>query len=258
MMISEFSRVKRLLPMASAAALCALCTTTLMGQSSSLFRDAEEYSQQMAASSRPIAGATAGTATGARPPVEPDPNEAVSTNSYTAVTRATPRTFKVNDLVTIIVIERTRYRSDNQNQQDRRWNFQWQLEEWFRIHDRKWTQQPFAGGAPNIKTSLTDRRVGNGRSNRQDELTTRITARVIDVKPNGELVVQASRVIEYDEEEQTVTLTGSCRGLDVTADNSVLSTQLANLELRTQNTGQIRDANRRGWLLKGIDWARPF
>jgi len=244
---------------ATAALLFGLAFSgTLAAQSSSLFQEANGYARQMASASRPAVGGSMTGNAGARPTAEPDPNEPVNGMSYLAVTKQPPRTFRVYDLITIIVVERTRYRSDNQNQQDRRWNFNWILDEWFRITDHKWTQQPFTTGNPQIKTDLTDRRVGNGRANRQDELTTRITARVIDVKPNGQLVLQASRTIQYDEDEQTVTLTGACRGADVTPDNSVLSTQLADLQLRTENSGQIRDANRRGWLLRGLDLVRPF
>lgn len=55
-----------------------------------------------------------------------------------------------------------------------------------------------------------------------------------------------------------MTLIGYCRGQDVTADNSILSTQLADVELRTKNSGQVRDASRRGWLQRITDTLRPF
>jgi flagellar L-ring protein precursor FlgH len=238
--------------------IAAASTTAARAQSSSLFQEGEEHAARRAAASQPARTGALADSAGATPDGRMDVNEPLNQTSYLAVAPPPPRSFRVNDAVTIIVLERIRYRSDNQNQQDRRWDLQWELKEWFRIVDRKWVQQPFTTGNPQVETSLSDRRVGNGRSNRQDEFTTRITARVIDVKPNGQLVLQATRTIQYDEEEQTVTLIGSCRGQDVTADNSVLSTQVMDLELRTQNSGQIRDASKRGWLLRLLDFGRPF
>ncbi|MCK6485011.1 MAG: flagellar basal body L-ring protein FlgH [Phycisphaerae bacterium] len=228
------------------------------GQSSSLFLEGEQVAAEQVAASQPSASAALPASAGAATPVDAQANDPLNQTSFTAVAPPEQRQFRVHDLVTIIVLERTRYKSDNRYQQDRRWDLQWKLEEWFRFHDRKWVQQPFRGGVPEIDMETNDRRTGNGQANRQDELTTRITARVVDVKPNGQLVLMASKTIEYDEEEQTMTLIGYCRGQDVTADNSILSTQLADVELRTKNSGQVRDASRRGWLQRITDTLRPF
>ena len=62
---------------------------------------------------------------------------------------------------------------------------------------------------------------GQGEYDRADTMVTRLEAEVIDVKPNGMLVVEARQHIKIDEEEITETLTGSCRVQDVDAANSV-------------------------------------
>ena len=87
---------------------------------------------------------------------------------------------------------------------------------------------------------------------------TRIQARVIDVKPNGNLVLEARKRITVDEEDQIATLSGVCRSKDVTAQNSVLSTQVADLEISVSHTGAARDASRRGWAMRLFDLLRPF
>ena len=60
--------------------------------------------------------------------------------------------------------------------------------------------------------------------------------------------------IKTDEEEQQFILTGTCRVEDITADDTVTSTQLYDLELQKKNFmhGDVRQAYR----LRGIDWAK--
>ena len=51
-----------------------------------------------------------------------------------------------------------------------------------------------------------------------------MTATIIDIKPNGNLVFEARKQIRHDDEVSSMRLTGLCRSDDVTPDNSVLST----------------------------------
>ena len=86
----------------------------------------------------------------------------------------------------------------------------------------------------------------------------RVTAEVVDVKPNGTLVLQARQRIKTDDEEQTFTLTGTCRAEDITPDNTVLSTQLFDKDVTKIHTGAVRDTTKRGLLTKLLDVLNPF
>jgi len=61
-----------------------------------------------------------------------------------------------------------------------------------------------------------------------------------------------------DDEISNITLTGVCRKEDVTADNTILSTQIANKNLVVTNKGALRSASTRGWIPKLIDLIKPF
>jgi len=178
--------------------------------------------------------------------------------SLMAVMPAAPKTFKVHDLITIVVREQKKYEADAKTDNKKDASFDAQLESFFRIHDHKWRQQTFSGGTPRIAGEFAGELKADGKSEREDKLITRITAEIIDVKPNGNLVVEASAYIKNDEEEQVLTLTGVCRSLDVTADNTVLSTQLADKRIVAKHTGAVRDSTRRGWIPKMLDFLRPF
>jgi flagellar L-ring protein precursor FlgH len=81
---------------------------------------------------------------------------------------------------------------------------------------------------------------------------------VVDVKPNGTLVVEAVSRNTVNQEQLTYTLSGVCRVEDIAADNTILSTQLANLNLTMQTKGEVYDGTRRGWLNKFLDKVNPF
>src|SRR5207249_1610300 len=111
---------------------------------------------------------------------------------------------------------------------------------------------------PEVKMNGKRSFQGQGEVDRADTFTARITAEVLDVKPNGTLVLQARKRIKTDEEEQMFTLTGICRVDDVTADNSVLSSQLYDLELTKNHQGDVRAATKRGMVGKLLDVFNPF
>jgi flagellar L-ring protein precursor FlgH len=76
---------------------------------------------------------------------------------------------------------------------------------------------------------------------------------VIDVKPNGILVLEARKTIQKNEEHQSIVLSGQCRTEDVTNANSVLSSQLAELTLISKQEGQVKDAATKGWIPRIIE-----
>ncbi len=178
--------------------------------------------------------------------------------SMTAVIPEAPKSFKVHDLITIIVREQKKYEADATTDNKKDASIEAALESWFRLHNHKWVQQGFTGGKPEIKASFGGQYKTDGKSEREDKFITRLTAEIVDVKPNGNLVLSATSHIVNDEEEQVMTLSGTCRSFDVTPDNTVLSTQLADLRIEVSHTGAVRDATRRGWIPKALDTLRPF
>jgi flagellar L-ring protein FlgH len=70
---------------------------------------------------------------------------------------------------------------------------------------------------------------GDGDYRRRDDLSSRITAEVVEVLPNGNVVLEARTHIKIDDEESLMKLTGVCRPEDVTSANTILSNQIHNL-----------------------------
>lgn len=188
----------------------------------------------------------------------PPPNPALLRASLIAVQAPEVRKIRTHDLLTIIVREDKRSSSDADLKSEKTWELTAELRKWFRVHDHKLEPQVFPNGNPGIDFELDNQYEGEGSTKRKDILITRITATVTDVKPNGVLVLEATKTIELDEDIQIISLTGECRGEDVSAQNTILSTQIANANIRVKHTGPARDAARRGWLMRAFDLLRPF
>lgn len=86
---------------------------------------------------------------------------------------------------------------------------------------------------------------GQGLTNRTSDLTTTLTARVLAVLPNGNLIVEGNKVVQINAEKQKVTIRGIVRWNDITPANQVSSDRLADLEVLIDGRGVVNDALRR-------------
>jgi len=185
----------------------------------------------------------------------------VPSGSLTAPPKADPRTFTKNQLVTIIVRETATHSTDGATSTFRDSSIDAQVESWIRLNWGLHNMiQPvgFAKGKPAVVADAEREFEGGGSTSRTDVLAARITGRIIDIRPNGNLVLEASKSITTDEESYSITVTGVCRAADVTPDNTILSTQLADLEVNKTSTGAVRKATERGWLHRLADLLNLF
>jgi flagellar L-ring protein precursor FlgH len=91
---------------------------------------------------------------------------------------------------------------------------------------------------------------GGGVTTRSGELMARITARVVEVLPNGHLVLEGAREIDINGDRQIVVLTGVVRPTDVGPNNVVRSTEIGQFRIRYFGRGLIKDNLRPGWLIR--------
>jgi flagellar L-ring protein precursor FlgH len=76
-------------------------------------------------------------------------------------------------------------------------------------------------------------------------LTTTLGGQVVEVLPNGMLVIEAAREVEFSQQTQTIILRGLVRPEDISQQNQVLSTAISNLELQVRGKGIVNDYTRR-------------
>ncbi|HKQ47452.1 MAG TPA: flagellar basal body L-ring protein FlgH [Phycisphaerae bacterium] len=230
-----------------------------LGQSSSLFLNSQaSYSRQMAASTQPAPNGTLRANAGALAPPPTFRNVALASSSLTAIPAAEPRIIQPNDLITVIVRHRLRYQTDTRMQQQSRWDLKSKLSAWFRIHDRKLEEQDFERGVPEVNFKNQNDLKNQGRADRKDVFETRVMAKVLDVKPNGNLMLVGYAHVKIDEEDQIIRLTGECNKEDIQPDRSILSDKIFALDVQTENAGAMKDAAKRGWLKGLLDNTKAF
>lgn len=89
---------------------------------------------------------------------------------------------------------------------------------------------------------------GEGSSTQTNTLTGIITVTVAEVLVNGNLFVRGEKLVTLNQGDEYIRISGVVRQRDITAENTVLSTQLANVRLVYSGTGAIADANANGWV----------
>jgi flagellar L-ring protein precursor FlgH len=84
-----------------------------------------------------------------------------------------------------------------------------------------------------------------GTSETNSSLSTILGGQVIEVLPNGMLVIEAARQVEFSQQTQTIVLRGIVRPEDISQQNRILSTAISSLELQVRGKGIITDYTHR-------------
>ncbi len=91
---------------------------------------------------------------------------------------------------------------------------------------------------------------GSGATTRTGELTAVMTARVAEVLPNGDLVLEGVRESDINGDRQLIVLTGVVRPADINRGNVVLSTRVGQLSIRYFGRGLMKDNLKPSWLIR--------
>ena len=114
------------------------------------------------------------------------------------------------------------------------------------------------GELPATKNSGASSYSGGGAVNNSQSLTARAAVLVTDVLPNGNLVISGVRLVRFSGETQYVVLHGVIRADDISRENTVISTNVADARVEFYSEGSLTDAQKRGWFGKLYEKLRPF
>jgi flagellar L-ring protein precursor FlgH len=106
--------------------------------------------------------------------------------------------------------------------------------------------------------SNVNKLTGKGDTNRDTLLKASMTARVVQVLDNGNLIIEGKRQVTVNAEDQFLIITGIIRPDDIAADNTVQSKYIADAKIFYTGQGTVNDKMKPGWLTRIIDWVWPF
>ncbi len=170
-----------------------------------------------------------------------------------------PIAFKKHDLITILIEEETE--ATNEATMDSETQYNLKLQELnlllTLLTDRNLGPDDAVGTEGEYSAGKSLER--DASAEREQEFRARITGEVVEVLPNGNLILEARKKITIDEEMQEITLSGTVRPEHIKPDYTVLSRYLANVDMSLQGEGPVtRGGARRGWLARIIDIIWPF
>ncbi|GAB4150879.1 MAG: hypothetical protein Tsb009_25970 [Planctomycetaceae bacterium] len=168
-----------------------------------------------------------------------------------------PRKIMVHDIITITVDEKSQVTLRSGFDRQRTANLKAEIKEFLRIGERN-RLSTAASNQPTIDTNLTGRLQSTGRVTNQEGIQYRIAATVVDVLPNGNVVLEARKSIRTDNDVWQFSLTGIISSANITRDSTALSEHIANLKIVKKRNGKVFDSTKRPWGVWLYDLLFPF
>jgi len=157
------------------------------------------------------------------------------------------RARSVNDLVTVNVIERIAASGQADSSLNKNSNVSASTGRIFGV-DPKFAEWFDPTALARFQASSDFK--GGGATTRAGELSAVITARVAEVLPNGDLVLEGVREIDINGDKQMVVMTGVVRPSDIGPGNVVPSTAVGQMRIKYYGNGLIKDNLSPGWLVR--------
>lgn len=111
---------------------------------------------------------------------------------------------------------------------------------------------------PNWDIEAENEHKGTGLTRRQNSLIMTVACHVVRVHENGNIDIEGQKLVSVNREDSSVVIAGTVRGSDVTDENTVESSQVANAVIQLKGRGPLWNNQRRGLITKFLDWFSPF
>ncbi|HHL40629.1 MAG TPA: flagellar basal body L-ring protein FlgH [Deltaproteobacteria bacterium] len=167
------------------------------------------------------------------------------------------RAWHVGDVVTITIAEKTSATKEAITETTRKSKASGGLSGLFGITPSlgSWKGQGFT---PTVNADTSAQFEGEGKTERKGELKATLTAVVVEVLGNGNLVIEGKKDTVVNNETQYVTLSGIVRPEDIDENNEVSSVYVANARIEYSGRGVVGDEQSPGWLRRALDNVWPF
>lgn len=120
---------------------------------------------------------------------------------------------------------------------------------------KKRVEQPFD---PEIDTDSQNSFDGSGATSRKDRIIATLSAKVVEVYPNGNMMIEGRREVTLNNERQFIELSGIIRPKDIASDNVVISSAIADAKITLTGKGVIADKQNPGYGHRFFDFIWPF
>ena len=169
-----------------------------------------------------------------------------------------PREVQLHDTLVVIVDYRTRMISEGDAEQRKNSFINQALTSWLAFDGKSIRLAPQVAGDPRISGINNSQYRAESDLELRDAMSFKIAAEVIDIRPNGNLYIEANWDVENNEENWKTFLAGEVSRESIQPDRTVTSESIVNLKIKAKQVGMVRDGYERGWFSKFYDRYKPF
>lgn len=169
-----------------------------------------------------------------------------------------PRQIKMHDLVTVLVEQKSETLSQGNVDRRKKAEGGMTLNDWVGFEGFAVQPDPQSAGDPKVSGISENKYRAQAKLDTKDTIKFTITCEVVDIRPNGTVVIEGHRSVRNNEDVMDAALTGVVRTEDIMPNNTVRSEHIAELRINKREVGHIRDAYRRGWLMRWLDEYQLF
>jgi len=233
----------------AAALLLALTPSSALGQTSSVLAksdQSDQYNAQRGTTSEPLG----------------DPAKRLHGLSWFTVPEPAPISYRRHDLVQIVIRETSTARSDQSLDTSKEYDLQGDIKAFPQLTINDILDGILKASAndspPKLDFSLDNECTGEGQYSRKDDLSARVTAEIIEILPNGNLVLEARTHIQTDKEISTIMLSGVCDPEFISRAGTIQSYELFDLRVIKVHEGELRNSARKGLITRVLDTIFSF
>ncbi len=168
------------------------------------------------------------------------------------------RARRVGDIVTIRIVESSSAKNKASTDTERTTSMNIGLNSFFGLEQEYPASHPFFNPFGSAEGSYDSEFEGSGATVRSGALEAYISARIVQILPNGNFVIEGNREVRVNNENQIITLTGVVRPRDISGENVIQSTYIADARISYSGSGVVNDQQRPGWLIRILDNVWPF
>ena len=99
---------------------------------------------------------------------------------------------------------------------------------------------------------------GKGDASQSNALSGEVSVTIAAVYPNGTMLVRGEKLLTLNRGDERVQISGIVRAMDISPDNRILSTRVADANIRYVGKGEIARASKQGWLQRFFSIISPF
>lgn len=158
------------------------------------------------------------------------------------------RPLEKEGIVTVLVDYRSVMQSEGSGELTKIGAFNAVLTDWLAFDGKSIFPAPQNRGDPAVAGTLNSQMRSDSSIEQRESLTFPIACKVVDIRPNGNLVLEGTRSITVNEETWVTYLIGTAPREQIGLDRTIRDTAIADLKIKKYEEGAVRDGYARGWL----------